>query len=112
VSPDEDHVLALEQELLDPAVRRDRARVAALLDDDFVEFGKSGRRWDKAAVVAALSQEAPGDAPNVTDVDATTPAPGVVLLTYALRDSWRSSLWLRNTEGAWRLRFHQGTPRA
>jgi hypothetical protein len=36
-----------------------------------------------------------------------------VLLTYRIDDqerpSLRSSVWLRNAEGEWLLRFHQGT---
>ncbi|MBO0827232.1 MAG: nuclear transport factor 2 family protein, partial [Streptosporangiales bacterium] len=40
-------VVAAERALLDPRVRGDRARVEPLLHADFVEFGSSGRRWDR-----------------------------------------------------------------
>lgn len=51
---DLDEVVRLEQVPLDPAVRAERDRVAALLHPDFVEHGASGRVWDRDAVVEAL----------------------------------------------------------
>jgi ribonuclease HI len=104
-----DEVLALERALLDPEVRHDPQHLDALLHEDFLEFGASGRRWDKAAVVAALPREPGGAPPALSDVDAAVLAPGVVLITYTARAALRSSLWLRGSDGAWRMRFHQGT---
>jgi ribonuclease HI len=104
-----DEVLTLERALLDPEVRHDPQRLDALLHDDFLEFGASGRRWNKAAVVAALPREPGAPAPALSDLDATLLAAGVVLVTYTARGALRSSLWLRGSDGAWRMRFHQGT---
>jgi hypothetical protein len=39
----EDHFKSLEERLVDPAFRIDSESVAALLADDFLEFGISGR---------------------------------------------------------------------
>jgi len=39
-------VADLEQSLLRPKIRRSPAAVTALLADDFVEFGSSGRVYD------------------------------------------------------------------
>ena len=50
-------MVRLEQRLLDPAVRARPDLVAALLHPDFLEYGASGRVWDRAAVVAAPSRE-------------------------------------------------------
>jgi len=109
--PDLDDVLARELLLMDPAVRADPGRAAALLDPAFREFGSSGRVWDAASILAALAADA-GTTPEVRDAAATRLAPDVVLLTYRTvrpgRSTLRSSVWRRTD--AWRLLFHQGTP--
>jgi hypothetical protein len=117
------HLIALERALLDPSVRRDRARVSALLADDFVEFGSSGRVWTRDAILDLLETE--DYAPPAIEGFACRPlADGVVLVTYStLRTdkqtgectaSLRSSIWSKESGGTgelgrWRLRFHQGT---
>lgn len=108
---------ALEQELLETAVRHQAARVAALLADDFVEIGSSGRLWSKAAIIASLQEEPPIER-RMTEFHAARLAPGVALVTYRVERldpgqapvvTLRSSLWVQ--EGPqWRMRFHQGTP--
>jgi hypothetical protein len=111
MTPEELSVLRLEVQLLEPSVRHDHELVAALLDDDFVEFGSSGRRWDKASVVAGLPLEPVGNEPiEIADEHASTLAEDVILVTYRSRGALRSSLWRRGRDGTWRLRFHQGTP--
>jgi len=45
----------LEKRLLFPEVRRSRNELAALLCDDFVEFGSAGEMYDKSAIIAALA---------------------------------------------------------
>ena len=47
----------LELLLMDPAMRRDRERVGALLTSDFVEFGSSGRVWTREATLELLATE-------------------------------------------------------
>ena len=105
-------VRRLEHELLDPPVRADAGRVAALLHPEFEEIGRSGRLWGRDAIVESLADEAPS--PVALEILATeTVTDGVVLVTSRASDprgaSLRSSLWLR-VDGRWRLRFHQGTP--
>ncbi len=110
-----DDVVRREMLLLEPAVRASPTRVTALLHPDFVEFGVSGRRWDRAGVVAALAAVVDGGPVEVRALSAMRLAEDVVWLTYeahgAARVSLRSSLWLRVASG-WLLRFHQGTPTA
>lgn len=104
-------VIGLEEELLTPEVRADRDRVAALLHPDFVEFGSSGREWDRAGIISALAED-PGDRRRMVDARVTPMSSYSVLLTYrVLGDpgSLRSSVWQREADGRWRLRFHQGT---
>jgi len=51
------HLRACEEALLDAVVRRDRERVAALLSEDFQEFGSSGRVWSREEILEQLATE-------------------------------------------------------
>lgn len=106
----------LELLLMDPAVRRDRAQVAALLDEDFVEFGSSGRVWTRETILELLATGT-FTPPAVEEFACSALGPGVMLVTY--RAVWRedagernatlrSSIWTRES-GSWKMRFHQGT---
>jgi hypothetical protein len=111
------HLRACEEALLDAVVRRDRARVAALLADDFREFGSSGRVWPREEILGLLANEAYLPA-TMEDFRCAWIAEGVALVTYLTvridRESGqtfaalRSSLWTKES-GEWRMRFHQGT---
>ncbi|UYK79837.1 nuclear transport factor 2 family protein [Xanthomonas sacchari] len=110
-------LVALELELLEPAVRASAARVAELLDDAFVEFGASGRRFDKPAV-QALAAESGAFRYCAFDIDVQLLEPELAHLRYRSersgggelpRQALRSSLW-RYRDGQWRMLFHQGTP--
>ena len=112
-----DLIRSLEEQLLDPAVRRIPEAVAALLADEFVEFGSSGRRYDRPGILAALAEEQ-GFSAQLYDFTVHNLAPDCVLATYGVRiqrageepqDSLRSSLW-RHRDGRWQMWFHQGTP--
>src|SRR5271156_5266438 len=46
-----------EEQLLQPEIRRSADQVSYLLADEFVEFGSSGRVFDKAQIIASLQQE-------------------------------------------------------
>ena len=109
----------LEEELLRPEVRRSPEKMAALLADDFLEFGRSGRIYDKANILEAVAQQPDGQR-SLRQFSAKALAPSVALVTYWStlcdangneRYSLRSSIWTRTGQG-WRLVFHQGTPTA
>lgn len=106
--------MAGELRLLDPEVRASPDAVTELLDPDFTEFGASGRRYDRASILAvtsAVEDDDPG--PDVFDLSGTLLAPDLVHLTYVTERNGllfrRSSLWRRTGE-RWRMYFHQGTP--
>ncbi len=89
----------------------DGRQLAALLADDFAEFGGSGRHWTVDAMRAALADAPPLDAVELLDFTVSLLAPDVALATYRLgppRPSNRSSVWVRR-DGRWQVRFHQGT---
>ena len=99
-------------------VRRDRARLDELLHKSFVEFGRSGRRYDKANTLEELPRNPAPMKMWSQDFELAELADGVALLTYRsasvdgdgnlFRYSLRSSVWQR-TERGWQMRFHQGT---
>jgi hypothetical protein len=104
---------ALEERLLDADVRRDPAEVGALLAPEFVEFGASGRVFDRAAIVASLLAEGAPARRRISRVALRELAPGVALLTCRVtrddgQQTLRSSLW-QQREGRWQMVFHQGT---
>ena len=107
-------VIEKELALLRPATRSNPEAVLGLLHEGFLEFGASGRVWDRAGIVAALAA-GPGPGAVAEDMRALRLGTDVVLLTYVARRpdrvSLRSSLWVRDDAG-WRLVFHQGTPAA
>ncbi|WP_158437833.1 nuclear transport factor 2 family protein [Naasia lichenicola] len=108
----------LELLLIEPEVRADPHRLTTLLHADFVEFGASGRRWDRAGIIAALSEEAGDDdseiAPpvEIEELEARAIAPAAILVTYIAersgRRTRRSSIWTWSG-GGWSVLFHQGT---
>ena len=108
----------LEQSLLDPAVRRNRARLLALLAEDFLEFGSSGRVWTRKTIIDLLAKETAFVPPQIEEFRCAMLAPELALVTYrTVRTdeksserlaSLRSSIWTFST-GEWKMRFHQGT---
>jgi len=107
-----DLLLGLEQRLMEPEFRRDRARVAELLAEEFVEFGASGRVWTREAILELLATEADYSLPKIEDFCARPVGEGVWLVTYRTvrpdRVVLRSSLWVERG-GGWQIVFHQGT---
>lgn len=124
-SPESHHALhetaarlrACEEALLDPAVRRDRARVEQFLAEDFEEFGSSGRVWTRTEIIDELAGESYVPL-TIEDFRCAMIADAVALVTYrsvkssdpmGMRiTSVRSSIWTKK-DGMWKLRFHQGT---
>ena len=116
---------ALELRLHEPGVRASMQDLGALLHPDFLEHGRSGRRYDRAAILARLSgagaAEAAARPPDIVtrDFECRQLSQDLALLSYRsahrgpdgalVRHSLRASLWQRSDDGAWRMRFHQGT---
>src|SRR5690348_2200111 len=107
----------LETSLHKTHVRNCADAVSALLADDFIEFGSSGRVWDKSSIIASMQREKLDQQITVEDFAARELAPDVVLVTYASQNvagkqlrfpTLRSSIW-RRFDGKWQMIFHQGT---
>jgi len=113
----------LETELHKDETRRNRRRMEELLHPEFLEFGRSGRRYSRAEILDEFGKEfGPVNAvPTVHSdhLELVVLAEDVALLTYLSsyldadgipsRQTWRSSIWVHTSNG-WQMRFHQGTP--
>ena len=107
--------LALQQ----PSTRNDASKIEALLHESFIEIGRSGASYDRAATISLLTSEEMSGRIVSQDFSLTSLGSDVALLTYCsaiIDDSeeihsyaLRSSIWTHTPDG-WRLRFHQGTP--
>lgn len=110
----------LELELATSAARCDQARMDALLADEFVEFGASGRRFTKQEIIELLSAEDDFTPYCLEGFSVMMLGTGHALVTYTIPPragpdgtpkpgSRRSSIWREDCDGDWRLMFHQGT---
>ncbi|NBF11815.1 DUF4440 domain-containing protein [Pseudomonas sp. Fl4BN1] len=112
-------LLALETRLQQAEVRADRQALDALLADDFLEFGVSGGRWNKAQVLDSLVQQDFIER-SISEFEVQRLAADLAQVIYlchnaaaggrAASSAWRSSLWRRH-DGRWQMLFHQGTLR-
>lgn len=115
-SKDRETLEQQEQELWREETRVNTERMNELISQDFFEFGRSGRVWQRQDTVVAV--------PHTKDVVSPLPEFHIRLLdeniaqvTYdsafiydgVVEYTHRSSIWSLTTSG-WVLRFHQGTP--
>ncbi|MGF2039993.1 MAG: DUF4440 domain-containing protein [Nostoc sp. CmiVER01] len=109
----------LEERLLQPDVRKSAKDVMDLLADEFIEFGSSGRVFDKQQIINILQNESIESLTqrSITEFKTLVLAAGVVLVTYRIVrhqsgeqpiHSLRSSIW-KLTNDRWKMIFHQGT---
>ena len=108
----EEHLRRLEESLLQPDVRTSKDRLAAILDEDFFEFGSSGRVLYRDGGIA---EEGIGTVRmTLSDFEIHPLSEEIVLATYRIyneiskQHSLRSSIW-KLKDGKWKMRFHQGT---
>ncbi|MDP2371366.1 DUF4440 domain-containing protein [Rhodoferax sp.] len=112
---------ALECELHDPSVRRNRNRLVQLIHPDFLEFGRSGASYAFADILERLPSETEARPIHAQGFAAHQLVGSVFLLTYKSahvsengeleRHTLRSSIWRLEPAG-WQMVFHQGTPTA
>ena len=99
-------------ELLDPAVRLSSKRLDRYLHVDFVEIGASGRRMDRAEIIAALVDAPETSDISVSELGARHIGEGVILVTYRTVDPQRvvlRSSWWVSVGADLQIDFHQGT---
>ncbi len=115
---DEDRatLVSLEEDMWREATRFDIAFQEQHFSPDFLEFGRSGRVYNRDDVIRRESRP----------INAVLPLPNLSIrlldentaqvtynseVTYGdrIQHARRSSIWSRNPSG-WVMRFHQGTP--
>lgn len=116
---DLEEIIKLEKKLLDSSVRKSAEELNSLLSPGFVEFGTSGRIYNRKIIVEQLADEVPSKV-EALDFEGVFLAPDVVQLRFKTRRknqdgtmsaSLRSSIWKR-VHGRWQMFFHQGTATA
>ena len=108
----------LEKRLLEPEVRKSIKELEIILADDFIEYGSSGRMYNKKQAIDGLIISSTAQM-TIMDFEVKLLAPGVALATYRViklnnqgeetNYSLRSSIWKLH-KGRWQMVFHQGTP--
>ena len=98
--------------MLDPDVRSDPGHVRELLHDEFIEFGSTGRVYNKKILLDMLRHERPSTV-VIRDFTVRQLASDTALVTYRTvgqsgQEARRSSVWIRQ-DGVWKMAFHQGT---
>lgn len=115
---EKEQLLQLEKELLQTDTRRSQERLAALLAEEFIEFGASGKIYNKQQTLKALASEDMSLQINLSNFSARRLAKNLALVTYQSEKrsdgtktlyALRSSIW-RQTRNGWRILFHQATP--
>lgn len=109
----------LECELHQPKCRRNRDRLAQLLDPDFREFGRSGATYTRDDQLMSLPGDPEPPQIHAQDFIVNKLSDSIALLTYRsahvnlsgelFRHTNRSSIWRLDSSG-WQMVFHQGTP--
>lgn len=115
---DRDALIALEETLWRAETRFDPVLMDQTFSQDFLEFGRSGRRYERAEMLFDLDPTAEINVLlPLPDYSVELVAVDVALATYTSEVRYgdeievgrRSSLWIKDG-GRWKLRFHQGTP--
>lgn len=114
-------VIANEIALLQVELRRNPDELTQLLHPDFLEVGRSGKSFNREAIIKSLLAEKDSTSNIVyQDIVGCFVDRSTILITYktAIKNgdrissmAKRSSLWV-NESSRWRIRYHQGTPYA
>lgn len=106
----------LEEDLWREETRFDVRYMEALLAEDCIEIGRSGRIYQRDEILSMPREPIEAVIP-LPHLDIRLLAADVAQVTYnsvvtyhgAVQKGRRSSIWSRTANG-WVLRFHQGTP--
>jgi hypothetical protein len=111
------HIEGLEIQLQSLEVRRSSDKLKKLLSEDFIEYGKSGMKFNLESILSMLLDE--DDTEYIMwDFEMLKLSECIVQVRYKtkIREDdgynhfvFRSSLWRLENE-MWKMIFHQGTP--
>lgn len=110
-------ILSCEKQLFRSEERKEAGVIENLIGEEFVEFGESGRKYNKEDTVKAVIEPS-GLKINIENYNLLELSDKAVLATYTAvktspdekgsSRSFRSSVWKLN-DGKWQIVFHQGT---
>ena len=104
-------IYELELSLLNPSIRKSIEQLNQLISSFFIEFGSSGKIYNKHDLLEFLPAEE-SKSYVVEDFTTSELSEHVILATYKVtigsQRSLRSSIWKFNG-GVWQIIFHQGT---
>jgi len=111
----ENKIKNMEKLLLTANVRKSPDILDNIIADDFIEFGSSGRVFNKKITISTLKDEKIRKL-QLSDFNLKELGGDHYLATYKITEqrlkkknrSLRSSIWV-NTKNGFRLLFHQGT---
>ena len=107
----------LEQQLLLAVINKSLDKLNLMLAEDFLEVGRSGRKYNKRQVIKSLAQGGGTALPSISQFKVLELSDGLFLSNYVSTNkvggliSRRTSIW-RKSGARWHLVFHQGTPTA
>jgi hypothetical protein len=108
----------LEMKLLQPDVRHSSKKISEILDENFIEFCRSGHIWRYKVGDVIESQNDDLSRYEIVDFKIKILSENVFLVTYQsnrleesnnISYSLRSSIW-KEVDGKLKMIFHQGTP--
>lgn len=108
----EKEIFELECSHIQPNVRVSKEKLGEVLDDEFFEFGSSGKVWKRSDYNENHSLSP--DEMEISGFKMDELGPEAMLATYRIfnkttgASSIRSSVWKKRETG-WKLFFHQGT---
>lgn len=116
-----DHLLALEKALQTREVRSSAEKIGEILSPEFREFGRSGFAYTFDDIITRLVAETGPNNTGIEDFTVSMISETVALATYrgiriendgSRQLANRSSLFRLDSDGKWRMVFHQGTAAA
>ncbi len=108
-------IRSLEQHLLLAVVNKSIEKLDLMLAEDFLEVGRSGRKYNKRQVIKSLGRSVGSPVPSISQFKVIELSDGLFLSNYVSTNkvggliSRRTSIW-RMSGSRWHLVFHQGTP--
>lgn len=92
-----------------------------LLHNEFMEFCRSGICVNKTGTISSLTNDNSNIEIYSENYQGSQLSDNTVLLTYVsyqlednkkIKQTYRSSIWIKNSHNNWQLRFHQGTAKS
>lgn len=107
-----EQIFLLESSLLSYETRNSTEKLELIINDKFIEYGSSGKIWNKEEILKSLPKENKTDY-KIADLELIFESENFFSIRYNLFEneeisSLRTSTW-EYIDGKWQIIFHQGT---